>query len=169
MSKLVWRRRLRKQPLAPAHLFIDDDPQCRLAAIPGGSPSGYGEDRPITHFGPPVTDAPPHGIPRSACGFCRKVFLERTRPSSDIAKAIFGLTYAQRKRFDLLAAGMDHRMSDRVRDALAEAGLVQVTSRVLPGRLPVTVKEPFVPIHVHMVWCEVCAWEIGPDRAPDGG
>ncbi len=73
-----------------------------------------------------------------------------------------GRTPAQRRALDAIGCGhYAPIMSDKTRDSLLRAGLIEHAGgrRIGNGALAVVVQEYQMPIPVHMAWCEFCASE----------
>jgi hypothetical protein len=72
-----------------------------------------------------------------------------------------GKTAAQKRALDAIGCGNDSpRMSTATRDGLLRHGLiVEISPRVLPGRLPVHIRQFEMPTPVHIQWCEAVSEE----------
>lgn len=66
------------------------------------------------------------------------------------------LTKAQRRVLGLIAINQDEGHHPRTLEALLKKGLIRRTAQILPGPLPVRVYIYYVPIHVHIAWCQWC-------------
>ena len=70
-------------------------------------------------------------------------------------------TKAQIKAFELIAVNQTKGHHPKVIKALSEKGLIAFTIHSGSGRLGrFSWKEPFVPIPIHMQWCEWCAENV---------
>jgi hypothetical protein len=70
-----------------------------------------------------------------------------------------GLTKAQREAFEQIAVNLPHRATHKTLLALRAKGLIGYTDKVI-GRDAlgkITVPEWFVPLPVHMQWCQWCS------------
>ncbi len=65
-------------------------------------------------------------------------------------------TPAQRRILDAIGCGDSSPiMTKRTRDAMLKAGLIEeVSKRVMPGALPLIIRQFQMPIPVHMAWCD---------------
>lgn len=70
-------------------------------------------------------------------------------------------TAAQRRVLEQIAIGEARGHNRRVLNALAAKGLIQFRDVVLSGVRPmVIVKEPYVPVGVHMQFCEWATTQV---------
>lgn len=79
-----------------------------------------------------------------------------------------GMTKAQRQAFEQIAINQQPMATHKTLLALREKGLIGYTDKVV-GRDAlgkITIPEWFVPIHVHMQWCEWCSEQ--PENAAVG-
>ena len=82
-------------------------------------------------------------------------------------KRFRGLRGKQRECFEMIAIGRHLRHNPRTLKALAEKGLIQFETVQFPldalGSLVLDV--PYVPIAIHIEWCEWCAAQHKLNRA----
>lgn len=64
-----------------------------------------------------------------------------------------GCTPKQVEVFEQIAINNVSGHPKKTVEALARKGLVVLNERVLPGRFPVKIFEPSVPLNIHYQWC----------------
>lgn len=58
--------------------------------------------------------------------------------------------------FGQISIGNDGGHHPKTLESLLKKGLVQREKQILPGRFPVRIWRYFVPINVHIEWCQWC-------------
>lgn len=77
--------------------------------------------------------------------------------------AVRGVRPKQRSVLAAVAFGDDSGHHPETLKALERRGLIEGIDQRLGGRFPVTIRRYFMPIHVHVAFCEWCS------RADAGG
>ena len=74
-------------------------------------------------------------------------------------KRFRGLRGKQRECFELIAIGRVTRHHPRTLAVLAKKELIKFETKTipLPGLGTLVIDAPYVPIHIHIEWCEWCA------------
>jgi len=83
-------------------------------------------------------------------------------------KRFRGLPKKQRECFEKIAAGARFRHHPRTLAILEHKGLIEFETMTVkfPGRLgSITATLPYVPIPIHMEWCQWCAEQAGSRRS----
>lgn len=67
------------------------------------------------------------------------------------------LTKRQLEVFERIATNQDEGHPLKTLESLHKKGLIEWRDEIWKDKIPVVVKRYFVPMHVHIAWCQWCA------------
>lgn len=83
--------------------------------------------------------------------------------SADAYNTILTLTKRQQEVLGAIAMNEDGGHHPKTLKVPLEKGLIEATTEILPGRLPVHITRYHTPIHVHIAYCDWASAQVGKE------